>query len=326
MSNCVDELLRAATRDQLADCVRLLAVSLMHHRVKFGLIPLEYSMSQLHMPSEESGAMGLLIEERQVLEEAFELVRSTSLKPLAEPKKETPSRSHFSERRKQLRINVLTPIKVLWPDESIPIEVKLDNISWAGAAFHVAHSKGNVGENIKIILPSAQRGSITVKSQIIRTWDRPEGQGVAIRFSSLSTRDEVDLENLLEALAWSEDTEGQRKHARFTHRFDIQFGDSAELQAALEDISAGGLGITVPEPLELNQSFPVIISTLDDRLSFKLRAHAVRQKLTTVGGRELYHVGLEFEHPTEELRDRTTELIREIASMAPVMITNENEC
>jgi len=69
--------------------------------------------------------------------------------------------------------------------------------------------------------------------------------------------------------------------------------------------------------LELHQSFQVVISTLDDQLNFKLRARAVRQQLAKVGERDIYHVGLEFEHPSEELRLRTNDLIREMAVSNP---------
>ena len=333
MEKELDEILQAATRDQLSDCARLLALNLVHHQVEFGLLPLEHSIEQLSSSPEDAGAMGLFVKEKQVLEEAFELVRSYqgSISPepeaeeLPEPEAEKPSKkrtekpakAEFAEQRRQLRVNLLAPIKVQWPNDPDPMEVQLENISWGGAAFHVEQPKGNPGDNLIMILPGGSEGSIKVEAKIVRTWDHPVGQGIAARFSILSTKDEAELENILELLAGAEDTEGQRKHARLTNRLEVQFHDAAELQATLEDISAGGLGITVPEPLDLQQSFQVVISTLDDKLSFKLRARAVRQDLISVGDTEIYHVGLEFEHPSDELRDRTSELIREMATANP---------
>ena len=313
MENELDAIFQAATRDQLSDCVRLLAFNLAHHQANFGLVPLEHSMQQSSLSPEDSGALGLFVKEKRVLEDAFEQVRSFRENTPSEPKPEKSSKTDFTEQRRQLRVNLLAPIEVQWPNESVPMEVELDNISWGGAAFHIAQPKGRAGDSLIMILPGSDQGSIRVEAKIVRTWDHPEGQGIAARFSVLSTKDEAQLENILELLAESEDTLGQRKHARLTHRLEIQFGDIAELQATLEDISAGGLGITVPEPLELHQSFQVIIGTLDDSLNFKLRAYAVRQKLVSIGGTDIYHVGLEFEHPSEELRQRTNELIREMA-------------
>ena len=85
------------------------------------------------------------------------------------------------------------------------------------------------------------------------------------------------------------------------------------MQATLEDISTGGLGITVPDPLQLGQSFQAVVSTLDESCTLKLCARVVHQEPVKIGNVELYHVGLEFEHPSEELRKRTRELILEMA-------------
>ena len=318
MKNELDEFLRGATRDQLSDCVRLLALNLVHHQAKFGFVPFEDSIQQLREAPEDSGAMGLFVKGKQVLEEVFELVRSFRGSMIPGPQTKESSKTDFAEHRRQLRINLQAPAKVQWPDDPVPMEVEMDNISWGGAAFHIAQPKGNPGDNLVIILPSSPHDSIKLEAKIVRTWDHPAGQGIATRFLMLSTTDEAELENILELLAESEVEQGQRKYARLTHRLELQFDDPGELRATLEDISAGGLGIIVPEPLELHHSFQFFISTLDDRLVFKLRARAVRQRPIKIGDRDLYNVGLEFQHPSEELRFRTKELIREMAIINPV--------
>jgi len=319
-----DELLVEATRDQLFACIRLLAVSVVEHRAKCGFVTVEHSMEQLRSETEGYEVSGLLVKGKQVLEEALELVASSGTDFPEGSGMEAPSSNLLAENRRQLRINVTAPVKVLWPGDSAPVDANLENISWGGAALHVAEAKGSADDKLNIILPSTtRRGSITVEAKIIRTWVLPDGrgEGVATRFSSLSTRDEAELENVLEVLALSGDGEGQRKYARLTQRLEIQFDDIEELRATLEDISAGGLGITVPDPLELDQSFQAVISTLDERCSLKLRARVVHQEPVSLGHTEIYHVGLKFEHPSEELRDRTNELIREMAAMNPAKNT-----
>jgi c-di-GMP-binding flagellar brake protein YcgR len=319
-----DELLVEATRDELLACIRLLALSVVQHRAKCGFVTFKDSMTQLHSFPEGSEEFGLHVQGKQVLEEALELARSLATESPLRPETEEPSSNLLAENRRQLRINVTAPIKVLWPGDAAPVDANLENISWGGAAIHVTEAKGSTGDKLEIILPSTRRGSITVEAKIIRAWALPDGrgEGVATRFSSLSTRDESELENVLEVLAQSGDSEGQRKYARLTQRLEIQFDDMEELRATLEDISAGGLGITVPDPLELDQSFQAVISTLDERCSLKLRARVVHQEPVSLGNTEIYHVGLKFEHPSEELRDRTNELIREMAAMNPAKNTN----
>ncbi len=314
-----DELLVEATRDQLFACVRLLAVNVVQHRAKCGLISIEHSMAELRSGAEGDEESGLLVKGKEVMEEALAMVASSTTDFSEEPGMETLPTNLLAENRRQLRINVTAPVKVHWPGDPAPVDANLENISWGGAAIHVAEAKGGAGDKLEIILPSTRRGSITVEAIIIRAWALPDGrgEGVATRFSSLSTRDEAELENVLEVLAQSGDSDGQRKYARLTQRLEIQFDDVEELRATLEDISAGGLGITVPDPLELDQSFQAVISTLDERCSLKLRARVVHQEPIKVGNSEIYHVGLKFEHPSEELRDRTNELIREMAALNP---------
>lgn len=312
-----DRLLDGATRDELFACIRLLALSVVQHRAKCEFVSFESSMEQLRSDTDESEELGLFVQGKEVLEEALEMVKSSATERPPEPATvETPD-DPLAENRGQLRINVKAPIKVLWPGDSDPVEAKLENISWGGAAILVSSAKADAGDTLKIILPDTQSGSITVEAKIVRTWDLPDGQGegVATRFSSLSTRDEEELENILDALVESGDSEGQRKYARLTQRLDIQFDDVEELQATLEDISTGGLGITVPDPLQLGQSFQAVISTFDESCSLKLRARVVHQEPINLGHTELYHVGLKFEHPSDELSERTAELIREIAAM-----------
>ena len=131
----------------------------------------------------------------------------------------------------------------------------------------------------------------------------------------MNTRDDTKLEGILEHFAQSAEEESQRIHARLAQRLDIQFNGVHELQSTLDEISAGGLRITVPDPLPVGQSLQAVISTLDDRCSLTLRARVVRQKPIKVRNTEFYKVGLKFEHPSDELKKRTQELIGKIAAM-----------
>ncbi len=320
-----DELLGEATRDELFACIRLLAISVVQHRAKCGFVTFEDSAMQLRSGTREAEEFGLFLEGKQVLEEALEMAKSFATESPLGPGTEEPPSNLLAENRKQLRINVTAPIKVLWPGDSAPVDARLENISWGGAAIQVDEAKGEADDSLQIILPGTQSGSITVEAKIIRTWALPNGrgEGVATRFSSLSTRDEAELENVLEVLAQSGDSAGQRKYARLTQRLEIQFDDVEELRATLKDISSGGLGITVPDPLELDQSFQAVISTLDERCSLKLRARVVHQEPVNVGQAQIYNVGLQFEHPSEELRARIDELIREMAALIPSVRVKE---
>ncbi len=310
------ELIEEATPDELLSCIQLLAISVVQHRAKCGFVTIRNSTEQLLAHTEEAAATGLFVQSKEVLEEALEMVRTLTAVPVSTQAQDEPGRAP-AEGRTQFRIKIAVPIKVLWPQDSKPVDARLVDISWGGASIHVDEAKIDSGDTLQIILPRNQGGSISIEAKILRTWQQPDGagQGMATRFSKLSTRDEAKLEEILEHLGKSADDEGQRNHARLTQRLDIQFDDEQELLSTLDDISTGGLGITVPDPVQIGQSLQIVISALNESCYLKLRARVVRQEALKMRATQVYRVGLKFEHPTEELKKRTSELISKMAAM-----------
>jgi len=309
-------LLDEATPQELLACIQLLAISVVQHRAKCGFVTLRNSTDQLRSIAQDNDDTGLFVESKQVLEEALEIVRTLAARPTPGQAAPTEPTGAQVENRTQFRIKVAVPIKVLWPQETRPVNARLEDISWGGASLYVDEIRSESGDTLQIILPRQQGGSISVEAKILRTWPHPDGTGhrLATRFSRLSTRDEAKLEEILEHLARSADQDGQRNHARLTQRLDIQFDGEQELLSTLDDISTGGLGITVPDPVQIGQSLQIVIGTLDDSCFLKLRARVVRQEKLRLRAVDVYRVGLKFEHPTEELKRRTGELIARMAA------------
>ncbi|MAT94782.1 MAG: hypothetical protein CME59_19595 [Halioglobus sp.] len=305
------KLLRSVGEDELFTCLRLLALSVAQHRDSNGFVSLGSSLQSLQdaVANDPDHALGA-----EVLEEALEAVQVAAA-GATEASEGVGESLSPEEKRSQYRINVRIPVKVLWPGESEPVAAQLENISWGGAAIHVDETRLEQGDKLRVILPKPDGGAISIVAKYLRSWDLAAGgQGLAVRFATMSTRDEAELEKLLQELLQSSDEQGQRQHARLSQRLDIHFADVPELQATLDDISAGGLGVTVPEPMQLGQSLQAEISTLDDACHLKLRARVVRQEAVTMGNMEVYHVGLKFEHPAEELQALTGDLLRNITS------------
>jgi c-di-GMP-binding flagellar brake protein YcgR len=310
-------LLSEATPDELVSCIQLLAISLVQHRAKCGFVTLSESTEQLCSTADDAATTGLFVRSKQVLEEALEMVRILAAESASTTGPRDKPASTSTDNRTQFRFRITLPVKVLWPRDSKPVNAKLIDISWGGASIHVDEAKFDSGDTLQIILPRHQGGSISVEAKILRTEQQRDGNGhiVATRFSRLSTRDEAKLEEILEHLAQSADEGGQRNHARLTQRLDIHFDSDQELLSTLDDISAGGLGITVPDPVQIGQSLQIVISALDESCSLKLRARVVRQESLKFGSLVAYRVGLKFEHPTEELEKRTSELISKMATI-----------
>ncbi len=313
MSGRAKTLLSDASNEELASCIRLLALSVAHHRQKTEFIPLRDSADFLSPKNMGKEKALLFLKSRDLVEEAMELIRVLSAET---PIMDDEAEQKAIEKRTQLRINVTTSIRIIWPGTSEPVRARLQNISWGGASILVDKVHTQAGDTIQIILPGIHTPMIQLEAKVLRSWvlTSSQGEGMAIRFSSITTKDQDEFECVLKKLAQSSDTGGLREHARLSQHLDIQFDGPDELHATLDDISAGGLGVTVPDPLQIGQSLESVISTMDGDFSLKLRARVVRLEPVKMGKIQLYHAGLKFEHPSAELSALTRELIAKMAS------------
>ena len=313
MTGRAKTLLSDATREEQAACIRLLALSVVQHRAKCTFVPFRESAEYFKPRSNSKEKAGLFMQSRNIVEEALEMVRVLAAE--APPEVPTTPEEKLSEKRNQLRINVTAPVKLLWPGDDEPTNANLQNISWGGASITVDKARTHSGDTLQILLPGISSATINIEAKVLRSWElsASQGEGIAVRFSSLATKDQDEFEDVLKRLAQSEDNVGLRQHARLTQRLDIQFDGLDELNATLEDISAGGLGVTVPDPLQIGQSLEAVISTLDGGCTLKLRARVVRMEPVKMGNINLYQVGLKFEHPSRELHNLTQELIVQMA-------------
>lgn len=306
-------LLSGATQEELESCIKLLALSVAHHRQKSEFVSLRDSAAYLAPSNISKKKATLFIQSRDVVGEAIETVRKLAAE--APPKKETAVEEELTEKRKQLRISVTTPVKLIWPGSTDPVSARLQNVSWGGASIIVDKTHLQSGDTFRILIPGASSDAINLEAKVLRTWSltSSQGEGMAVRFSSIAARYQDEFENTLKQLAQSGDNNGLREHARLTQHLDIQFDGPDELHATLDDISAGGMGVTVPDPLQIGQSLESVISTMDGKFSLKLRARVVRLEPIKMGKISLYQAGLKFEHPPRELNMLTRELIEKMA-------------
>lgn len=84
--------------------------------------------------------------------------------------------------------------------------------------------------------------------------------------------------------------------------------------------------LTVLDPLELNQSLLISLSCSDTPLTLALRARVIHQAPIDDGGMKAYRVGLHFEHPTEQLKQRVSGVLRQLALLPPSLpVTSANQ-
>ena len=214
------------------------------------------------------------------------------------------------ENRVHARIHVSTVITVASPDGNV--EATLCDLSKGGARFAAPRPIGRVGETIELFLPSLTGEDITVMAEIIRSTEGADGQHtVAVRFDAVDPAMRQPLNDLIEVLLTATGG-GQRSSPRITMRMDIRYGQLGELRAILEDISRGGLAMTVADPLVLYEDLEVTVpDTAGDQLLI-LKARVVHQRAVEVDGEQVYRVGLEFGQMRTEARRCLNDLLKTV--------------
>jgi c-di-GMP-binding flagellar brake protein YcgR len=198
-----------------------------------------------------------------------------------------------SEQRVHARIHVQTKIDVQGLDGK-RVEAELRDLSKGGARFEVAATLGHVGQSIQLYLPSLSGADINVSAQIIRTGQSPSGLHVyAVRFDDVEEEKRDQLLELIELLLQTSGG-GRRAHPRVARRIEVRFGQLDDLRAILEDISAGGLLMTVNEPLVLYEEVDITVPDLGGGELIILHARVVNQRSEVRGEGQVFRVGLEF--------------------------------
>jgi len=214
------------------------------------------------------------------------------------------------ENRVHARIHVSTTITVASPDGNI--EATLRDLSKGGARFAAPRPLGGVGETIELFLPSLTGEDITVMAEIIRSTEGPDGQHtVAVRFDAVDPAMRQPLNDLMEVLLTATGG-GHRSSPRVSRRMDIRFGQLGELRAILEDISRGGLAMTVADPLVLYEELEVTVPDTGGDQLLILRARVVHQRAVEVEGETVYRVGLEFGRMRTETRRCVDDLLKTV--------------
>ncbi len=211
------------------------------------------------------------------------------------------------EQRVHARIHVSTKIEVSTPAGKM-VEAELKDLSKGGARFEVAASVGAVGETLELFLPSLDGAEIAVMAQVIRhTLGPGQAHTFAVRFDLVEPAMQQALLDLIEVLL-STSGGGRRAHPRVARRIEIRFGQLDDLRAILEDISTGGLLMTVAEPLVLYEEIDITVPDLGGGELLILHARIVNQRPLVKDDLTVYRVGLEF----TSMRPEAHRLLKEL--------------
>jgi c-di-GMP-binding flagellar brake protein YcgR len=213
------------------------------------------------------------------------------------------------DQRVHARIHVSTTIEVVTAQGTV--EAELRDLSKGGARFVAQKTVGRIGDTVELYLPSLGDDAIVVMAEIIRAQPGGNGQTVAVRFQEVGPEMRQPLHDLIEVLLTATGG-GLRAAPRVARRMDIRYGQLGELRAILEDISRGGLAMTVAQPLVLYEDIEVTVPDTSGEQLLILRARVVHQRALEVEGETVYRVGLEFGGMRTEARRCLDELLKTV--------------
>lgn len=294
--------------DTLLACAKLLALGLASHRAKFGAVPL----------ADHAAVVPALrrAPERFAMDSGAESAFAEALALLAaRPAQSSEARS--TDKRRQPRISLCAPVKLSEPGSRWLLAGTVMNISWGGASVRCKGLLSEPGQQVCVHLPTADGNAIAILATILRVEGELPDCLYALRFESLDPEDERRLQQILMSLLEAPVEDGRRTEPRLVQRLDIEYGDAGEFRATLEDISANGLMLTVPDELQLDQSLLITLSCPESPRDLCLRARVVHQKQVGAVGFPLYRVGLRFEHPDDTVRRCVTEILLQLVSRRP---------
>lgn len=307
----------ALDRDELVTCARLLAVSVAHHRAKFGVIPIANSSTEVgRVPATAAGA-SLKRAAANTMSEVLEVLHDVTAQAAAKSAgHDANTLTDGSDKRRQLRLSIRAPVQICDLDGRQRYTATLCNISWGGAVVCCDERIAEAGQRLLLLVPAAGQ-PIKIEAIALRHSSRDGQHEYGLRFDSLDVDDEERLLEVLTILMNTNDTDLRRTEVRLVQRLEVEYGDAGEFRATLEDISSNGMMLTVPNPHEIGDSIQISLSSSDTPFGLNLRARVVHQSLLEEHGMDMYRVGLQFEHPSPQLRERISAVLHELAVMSP---------
>ncbi len=300
----------------LLACAKLLALSVAEHRAKFGVIPLSNHAEQIEKLVQHPNSLTLPEAAATAFNEALNLVQTRSAPVIAQASHAADDTANTAiDKRRQLRISVTAPVQLSDPDSRWLLAATIQNISWGGAAVRCKGLLGEMDQRVCLHLPAGRDQKIVILATILRIEDVHGDPVYGLRFDSLAPADEERLQQVLKILMSSPQPGERRAEARLVQRLEIEYGDAGEFYATLEDISASGLMLTVPDPLEINQSLLITLSSADTPFSLSLRARVMHQTMIGNADFAMYRIGVQFEHPDEQLKQRVTLVLEQLAAL-----------
>ena len=225
-----------------------------------------------------------------------------------------------NEKRSKSRLQHPVNVKVI--RDGRPTTARLADLSQAAARIIVARSVGNPGDAVMLALPGADK-PVSVAAEILRVAPYRAGQVVVLRFVPASVEQARELRaavvHVLDGDSLGGDSgeganedSGEAKQARGGSplRIRVACADLSELGAVVENISRGGLSMTVSDQAAIGEDVKVVIPDVAGEDLITVPGKVVREQKLSAQDNAGYRLGIAFESLRSE-RQRCLEAFLE---------------
>jgi hypothetical protein len=228
--------------------------------------------------------------------------------------------STISNRRTQRRIGVNIKIGVFFPGRKEPVDAMSQDLSWGGAQFVGRLPVSDPRGRIRLLFPWRGEDKVSIDADVVRAQRLASGDyQVAVRFASLSPRNQGRLDKLLTMLDLG-DKSGDKAESPLVLELEVDVPDATSMREMLQQIAGGSLRITVQEGYQAGQSIRLSLRGAGDLPSVKLRARVSSVEPFDAGGFAaggLSTLELGFEHPANTIKAFVDLLVAQLPEAPP---------
>lgn len=193
------------------------------------------------------------------------------------------------EKRKHHRIELEYPVSVAVAGRVLPAELK--DLSKGGAKVAFAFEGDFDDEGVELQLRIPDGLSISVACVIRRKTAMDGRIELGLEFRTADAALRVQLSTLMQFFLSGEHA-GDGDHPRVAKRLPIGFKNLSDLESTLENISMGGVALTVERELPLYEEVELSIPNVDGAELLVVKGQVVHQY--PVENTDYFRVGVEF--------------------------------
>lgn len=214
----------------------------------------------------------------------------------------------LSEKRQHHRLEISHPVSIL--TDSMEISGTLKDISMGGARIEI-DSEHPLQENqdVELKLSIPKKFNVSIFCQVKRQ------ARVSEKIFSLGLKFETEDPALTRQISdllrfFISDPEDAPSQAKISKRIPIQFGNLNDLEAVIENISMGGIALSMRKELDLYEDIELAIPNVKGEEALVVKGKVVHQH--PLKGTDFFRVGIEFDELDEMSMASLKALMHEI--------------